>query len=67
MDRDAERIEASVKDQLQLERTYTGMDDPRFSFVLGVAVAGFPIIMVIFTPLLFVSSLFALLVDQFAT
>jgi hypothetical protein len=66
MDRDAERIEASIKDQLELKRTHASMNDARSSLVLGVAVAGFTIVTIIFTPLSFMTSLLALPIDKFS-
>jgi Mg2+ and Co2+ transporter CorA len=65
VDRDAERIAQSIKDQLDLKRTHASIRDARSSLVLGVAVASFTVVTIIFTPLAFLTSLFALPIDQF--
>lgn len=64
IDRDAERIEKNIQDQLNLKRTYASIRDARTSVVLGTAVIGFTIVTVIFTPLAFMTSLFALPIDN---
>ena len=71
IDGDAERIEKNIQDQLNLKRTYASIRDARASIrdahssvVLGTAVIGFTIVTVIFTPLAFMTSLFALPIDK---
>lgn len=64
IDGDAERIEKVVQAQLDLKRTYSTIRDTRISLVLGTAVIGFTVITVIFTPLAFMASLFALPLEQ---
>jgi hypothetical protein len=64
IDRDAERVEKVVADQLNLQRTYAAIRDTRTSVAFGAAVIGFTIITVIFTPLSFMASLFALPIDK---
>ena len=64
IDRDAERIEKNNQDQLNLKRTYASIGDTRASVILGTAVVGFTIITVIFTPLAFMTSLFALPIHE---
>jgi Mg2+ and Co2+ transporter CorA len=65
IDKDAERIEKVIQDQLNLRRTYASMRDTRASVVLGTAVIGFTLITIIFSPLAFMTSLFALPLDNF--
>jgi hypothetical protein len=60
IDKDAERIEKTIQDQLTLKRTHASMQDARASIVLGTAVIGFTIITIIFAPIAFTASLFAL-------
>lgn len=64
IDRDVERIEKTVQDQLDLKRTHVSIRDTHSSLILGVAVAGFTVITIIFTPLAFAASLFALPLDR---
>ena len=65
IDRDAERIEKNIQDQLNLKRTYSSIRDTHNSIILSTAVIGFTIVTVIFTPLAFMASLFALPIDKF--
>lgn len=62
---DATRVGQTVQAQLDLMRTHASMQDTRNGLVLGVAVAGFTVVTIIFTPLAFVASLFALSIDKF--
>ena len=64
IDKDAERIEKNIQDQLNLKRTYASIRDARTSVLLGTAIIGFTIVTVIFTPLAFMTSLFALPIDR---
>lgn len=61
---DAERIEKMVQNQLELKRTYSSIRDTRSSLILSTSVIGFTVITVIFTPLAFMASLFALPLEQ---
>ncbi|KAH8646201.1 hypothetical protein BX600DRAFT_157723 [Xylariales sp. PMI_506] len=63
MDREVERSGQSISDQLDLVRTYASLRDSSFALILSVAVAGLTIITVIFTPLAFITALFALPID----
>jgi Mg2+ and Co2+ transporter CorA len=60
IDKDAERIEKTIQDQLTLKRTHASMKDARASVILGTAVIGFTIITIVFAPIAFIASLFAL-------
>jgi len=62
---DAARIEKIIQDELNLKRTFAAMEDARTSLSLGIAVIGFTVITIIFAPLAFMTSLFALPVDEF--
>jgi len=62
-DRDVDRIEKTVQDQLTLKRAHVSIRDAHLSLILGVAVTGFTVITIIFTPLTFIVSLFALALD----
>jgi Mg2+ and Co2+ transporter CorA len=64
IDGDAERIEKIIQDQLNLKRTHASIQDARTSLLLGAAVSAFTIITVIFTPLSFMTSLFALPIHE---
>lgn len=64
IDRDADLIEKSVQEQLNLKRTYAAMKDAHNSVVLGAAVIGFTLVTIIFTPLAFLTSLYALPIDS---
>lgn len=61
---DAERIEKMIQDQLNLKRTYATMDDARTGVLFSAAVIGFTIVTIIFTPLSFMTSLFALPIED---
>ncbi|KAI1383028.1 uncharacterized protein F4822DRAFT_90190 [Hypoxylon trugodes] len=64
IDKDAERIERVIQDQLSLKRTHASISDARSGLILSAAVAGLTIITIIFTPLAFMASLFALPLDR---
>ncbi|KAI0972766.1 hypothetical protein F4678DRAFT_429309 [Xylaria arbuscula] len=71
INRDAERVEKMIQDQLNLKRTYASIEDTRSSIRLGIAglilstaVIGFTVITIIFAPLAFVTALFALPIDS---
>jgi hypothetical protein len=70
IDNDTGRIEKTIQDQLNLKRTYASMHDAhagvelgRASKYLSTAVIGFTIITIIFAPLAFMASVFALPID----
>ncbi|KPI44502.1 uncharacterized protein AB675_8277 [Cyphellophora attinorum] len=62
---DAERIEKSVKDMLELKRAHASVTDAHHSLLLSTAVMGFTVVTIIFAPLAFLTALFALKLDSF--
>jgi hypothetical protein len=71
IDNDAGRIEKTIQDQLNLKRTYASLQDAhasvelgRTSAHLGTAVIGFTIVTIIFAPIAFMASIFALPIDS---
>lgn len=66
IDRDAERMERKIQDQLNLKRNYASIRDARTSLLLGTSVMGFTIITIIFTPLSFITGLLGLDIDRIA-
>ncbi|CAN9171483.1 unnamed protein product [Alternaria alternata] len=65
IDGDAERIEKSIQDMLNLKRTHASIKDAHSSLILSTAVIGFTVITIVFTPLAFLTALFALKIDGF--
>lgn len=63
--RDAERVEKTIESYLNLKRTYVTIEDTRNGLMVGYAASAFAFVTVIFTPLAFMTSLFALPMDQF--
>jgi hypothetical protein len=75
---DAERIDKAIQDMLNLKRTFTSIKEAqnsseavqnslrlaRSSVVLSAAVVGFTVVTIIFTPLSFLTGLFALPTDE---
>lgn len=57
IDRDAERIENLIQNQLNMKRTYASIRDARTGLILSAAVIGFTVITIIFAPLAFMTSL----------
>ncbi|KAI6085166.1 hypothetical protein F4821DRAFT_241298 [Hypoxylon rubiginosum] len=73
IDRDADRIEKVIQDKLNLTRTAASMNaanasiaEARQSKLLSVVVLSFTIITIIFTPISFLATLFALDIDTFS-
>jgi predicted GIY-YIG superfamily endonuclease len=66
IDEDIARVENLMVVQLDLKSKHQGLREARNSRYLNSAVMGFAIITLIFAPLSFFSSLFALPIDQFA-
>ncbi|KAH7413940.1 hypothetical protein DE146DRAFT_638948 [Phaeosphaeria sp. MPI-PUGE-AT-0046c] len=64
--RDADRVEKTIESYLNLKRTYASIEDTRNSLMVGFAATAFAFVTVIFTPLSFMTSLFALPVSRFA-
>lgn len=62
VDRDAQRVEKTIQDQLNLKRTYASIKDAHSSLLPSAAVIGFTII---FARLSFLTALFALNIDGF--
>jgi hypothetical protein len=65
IDDDAERIERSIQDMLNLKRTHASMKDAHSSLILSTAVIGFTVVTIVFAPLAFLTALFALKVQGF--
>lgn len=64
IDENAERVERWILVQLDLKSKHAGLKESQNSTTLGTSVIGFTVITVIFTPLSFISSLFALPIDK---
>ena len=62
---DAERMEKSIQDKLELKRTNASIKDAHNSLLISMAVVGFTVVTVIFAPLAFLTALFALDVEGF--
>lgn len=65
IDGDADRIEKSIQDMLNLKRTHASIRDAHSSLIVSTAVIGFTVITIVFTPLAFLTALFALKIDGF--
>jgi hypothetical protein len=65
IDGDAERIEKSIQDMLNLKRTHASIKDAHSSLIVSTAVIGFTVITIVFAPLAFLTALFALKIDGF--
>lgn len=63
IDANAERIEKRIQERLNLRRTFISIKDARASLTISTAIIGFTIITIIFAPLSFMTSLFALPID----
>jgi len=59
LDKDAERVQALIPQILDLKRSYVAMKESLWTAVTGVAILGFTVVTIIFTPLLFVVALLA--------
>jgi hypothetical protein len=62
---DAERIDKTVHDRLNLKRAFASIQDARTSLLFSLAVIGFTVVTIIFAPLAFMTALFALPIDNF--
>ncbi|KAI9894253.1 MAG: hypothetical protein M1814_004107 [Vezdaea aestivalis] len=60
IDEDAERIERSILVTLDLKSKHASLDESHATAMMSAAVLGFTVITIIFTPLAFLTSLFAL-------
>jgi hypothetical protein len=65
IDGDADRIEKSIQDMLNLKRTHASIREAHSSLIVSTAVIGFTVITIVFTPLAFLTALFALKIDGF--
>lgn len=65
--RDAERIEQVVQNKLAVKRTAASLQEARDSKRLSLLVIGFTVMTIIFTPLSFMASLFAINIDTWAS
>ena len=65
IDKDAERVEKWITAQLDLKVNHAALKESHNSTILSTAVIGFTVITTIFTPISFISSLFALPIHQF--
>ena len=65
LDEDAARVEASIATALDLRAKHKSMQEAHSTAVMSAAVFGFTIVTVVFTPLSFVVSLFALPIERF--
>jgi hypothetical protein len=63
--RDADRVEKTIESYPSLKRTYASIEDTRNGLMLGFSASAFAFIIVIFTSLSFMTSLFALPIDHF--
>ncbi|KAK0262068.1 hypothetical protein B0A54_05017 [Friedmanniomyces endolithicus] len=59
LDKDAERVQALIPQILDLKRSYVAMKESHWTAVTGVAILGFTVVTIIFTPLIFVVALLA--------
>ncbi|KAF2660828.1 hypothetical protein K491DRAFT_754342 [Lophiostoma macrostomum CBS 122681] len=66
IDGDAERVQGTIDAMLDLTRAHASMKDAKNSVIIGYVALGFAIVTIVFTPLSFVTSLYALPVDQFS-
>lgn len=64
IEKDAQRIQNMIQAQLGLKSNYAALKESHNSTILGIAVFGFTIVTIIFTPLSFLAALFALSIDR---
>ncbi|KAH5261463.1 hypothetical protein HBI70_159220 [Parastagonospora nodorum] len=65
IDGDAERIEKTCQDLLNLKRTFASVEDSHASVLISSAAIGFAVVTIFFTPLAFLTALFALNMNSF--
>jgi hypothetical protein len=65
IDKDAERVEKWILTQLDLKVKHASLKESRNRTTLSTAIIGFTVITIIFTPLSFLSTLFALPIESF--
>lgn len=64
LDDDAARVQRSIELKLDLKQKHASLKEARTASVVSASVFGFTIITILFTPLSFVASLFALPIDR---
>ncbi|CAG8954958.1 hypothetical protein HYFRA_00008647 [Hymenoscyphus fraxineus] len=64
LDADAERVEDAIRFLLDLKSKHDSLKEAHLTTLMSAAVIGFTIITIIFTPLAFLASLFALSTDK---
>lgn len=64
LDRDAERVQRSIELKLDLKQRHASLKEARTASLMGASVAGFTIVTIVFTPLSFMTGLFALPIDR---
>lgn len=67
LDADAERVQSMIEFQLDLKARYASAREAHIATLLGVAVTGFTVVTIVFTPLAFMASLFALPISDWQT
>ena len=65
LDVDAERVEGFITLQLDLKSKHASLQEAHLTTLMSAAIIGFTIVTIIFTPLAFLASLFALSTDRF--
>ena len=65
LDKEAERVEGLIKLLLDLKSKHASLHQAHLATLMSAAFVGFMIVTIIFTPLAFISSLFALSTNQF--
>ncbi|KAI0965761.1 hypothetical protein F4678DRAFT_484747 [Xylaria arbuscula] len=66
LDQDAERVEKYILVQLDLKQKHAALKETHTTTVMSESIVGFTVIIIIFAPLSFLTSLFALPIDQFS-
>ena len=62
---DAERVRETILTKLDWKQKHAGLKEAHAAAIISAAVLGFTIVTIIFVPLSFVMSLFALPIDRF--
>jgi len=65
LDEDAERVRETILTKLDWKQKHAGLKEAHAAAIISAAVLGFTIVTIIFVPLSFVMSLFALPIDRF--
>ncbi|KAI0399839.1 hypothetical protein F4802DRAFT_602577 [Xylaria palmicola] len=66
LDQEAERVEKNILVQLDLKQKHASLKETHTATVMSASIVGFTVITIIFAPLSFLTSLFALPIDQFS-